>query len=171
MTAQRQRHEPLGTRPHGESRPVLLATFFSVPFDQSASTLAVDSAIEVGMPLVVANIVELPPLPMSVRLGFDHLDDPPDIDVALRAPAELAHSLGVRVERLLVRSPRPIAALMQLTAERRPGLLVLGSEQARLSRRFSARLWRIVRAEAGCLVWRPDQRHDPPTDGTARANS
>src|SRR5262249_62013133 len=113
------------TRSRGDSRPVLLATFFSVPFDQGAAEFAVTSAVEGGQPLIVANVVELPPLPMSVRLGHDHLDDPPEIDAALRAPVELASSLGVPVERLLVRSPRPIAALLQLTAERRPGLLVL----------------------------------------------
>lgn len=123
------------------------------------------------MPLVVANIVELPPLPMSVRLGFDHLDDPPAIEVSLQAPARLASSLGVQVERLLVRSPRPIAALLKLAAERRPGLLVLGSERAGLSRRFAARLWRIVCAEVSCLVWRPDYGYDSPADGATETSS
>jgi nucleotide-binding universal stress UspA family protein len=168
MTAQLRRHEPLGTRPRGESRPILLATFFSVPFDRGASELAVDSAIEGGQPLIVTNVVELPPLPMSVRLGYDHLDDPPDIEAALRAPAEMASSLGVRVERLLVRSPRPITALVQLTAERRPGLLVLGSEPARLGRRFSRRVWRAVREEVSCLVWRPGEDYEPPAGGDGR---
>lgn len=69
-------------------------------------------------------------------------------------PVELANSLGVHVERLLVRSPRPVAALLQLTPERRPGLLVLGSDPARLSRRFLRRVWRTVREDASCLVWR-----------------
>jgi len=171
VTALLRHRASLGTRPHGDGRPVLLATFFSVPFDQRASEYAVDSAVEVGLPLVVANIVELPPLPMSVRLGYDHLDDPPEVEVALRTPAELASSVGVQVERLLVRSPRPIAALLQLSAERRPGMLVLGSQHARLGRRFSRRLWRTVCAEATCLVWRPDQWYDPPTDTTTRAGT
>src|SRR5262249_62317985 len=113
---------------------------------------------------------ELPPHPMSVRLGHDHLDAPPEIDAALRAPVELASSLGVPVERLLVRSPRPIAALLQLTAERRPGLLVLGSDSERLSRRFFRRAWRAVREEAPCLVWRPGHDYEPPAGGTARAS-
>jgi nucleotide-binding universal stress UspA family protein len=169
VTTRLQRLGPPGTRPHGDGRPILLATFFSVPFDQGASQLAVDSAIEGGQPLIVTNVVELPPLPMSVHLGYDHLDDPPDIDAALRAPAELANSLGVRVERLLVRSPRPVAALLQLTAERRPGLLVLGSDRARLGRRFSRRVWRAVREEASCLVWRPGEDYEPPAGGTAGA--
>jgi nucleotide-binding universal stress UspA family protein len=154
----------------GDSRPVLLATFFSVPFDQGASEFAVASALEGGQPLIVANVVELPPLPMSVRLGYDHLDDPPEIESALRAPAELAHSLGVHVERLLVRSPRPVTALLQLTAERRPGLLVLGSDPARLSRRFFRRAWRAVRDQASCLVWRVGEDYEPPARGDAGAS-
>lgn len=170
MTTQLRRLEPPGTRPRGDGRPILLVTFFSVPFDQGASELAVDSAIEGGQPLIVANVVELPPLPMSVHLGYDHLDDPPDIEAALRAPAELANSLGVRVERLLVRSPRPVTALLQLTAERRPGLLVLGSDRTRLGRRFSRRVWRAVREEASCLVWRPGEDYEPPAGGTAEAS-
>jgi nucleotide-binding universal stress UspA family protein len=159
--------KPHGVRPRGDGRPILLATFFSVPFDQGASELAVDSAIEGGQPLIVANVVELPPLPMSVRLGYDHIADPPEIDAALRAPVELADSFGVRVERLLVRSPRPISAILQLTAERRPGLVVLGSDPARLSRRFSRRVWRAVRDQAPCLVWRPGETYEPPAGGTA----
>jgi nucleotide-binding universal stress UspA family protein len=146
--------------PPSDGRPVLLATFFSVPFDKRASNFAVESAIEAGVPLIVTNVVELAPLAMSVRLGYDYLGNPPEIERALQAPVELASSFGVHTERLLVRTPRPIAALLQLTAERRPGLLILGSEDGRLSSRFSRRLWRKVRASAACLVWRPDQWHD-----------
>ena len=167
VSTQLRRPGPAGIRPRGDGRPILLATFFSVPFDQDACEFAVDSAVEGGQPLIVANVVELPPLPMSVRLGHDHLDDPPDIDAALRAPAELANSLGVHVERLLVRSPRPVTALLQLTAERRPGLLVLGSDPARLSRRFFRRVWRAVREEASCLVWRAGEDYEPPACGKA----
>jgi len=169
VRTQVRRPGPAGLKPRGESRPILLATFFSVPFDHDASSFAVDSAVEAGQPLIVANVIELPPLPMSVRLGHDHLDDPPDIEAALRAPAELASSLGVRVERLLVRSPRPVTALLQLTAERRPGLLVLGSDSGRLSRRFFRRAWRALREDAPCLVWRAGEDYEPPAGGTAGA--
>jgi nucleotide-binding universal stress UspA family protein len=170
VTKQLPRLKTVGTAPRGDSRPILLATFFSVPFHHGASEFAVDSAVEGGQPLIVANVVELPPLPMSVRLGYDHLDDPPDIESALRAPVELAHSLGVQVERLLVRSPRPVTALLQLTAERRPGLLVLGSDPARLSRRFFRRVWRTVREDASCLVWRAMDDYEPPACGEAGAS-
>lgn len=170
VSTQLRRSGSAGLRPRSDGRPILLATFFSVPFDQDASEFAVDSAVEGGQPLIVANVVELPPLPMSVRLGYDHLDDPPDIAAALRAPVELAISLGVHVERLLVRSPRPVTALLQLTAERRPGLLVLGPDSERLSRRFFRRAWRAVREEASCLVWRAGEGYEPFAGGKAGAS-
>jgi nucleotide-binding universal stress UspA family protein len=146
-------------------RPIMLITFFGAPFSDRACQLAVGSAIESGQQLIVANIVELPPLPMSVRLGHDHLDDPPEVDSALRAPAELAASIGVRVERLLVKSPRPIAALIQLAAERRPGLVIFGTEPGRLSRRFAQRAWRTLRDRADCLVWRAGDDEPPGAPG------
>ncbi|MGH9291436.1 MAG: universal stress protein [Acidimicrobiales bacterium] len=138
----------------GGGRPVLLATFFSVPFDHDASVLAVDSAIESGQPLIVVNVVRLEPLPASVHLGVDHLKEPPEVDAALRAPAELAHSCGLRVERLLVKTPRPVTALLEVVSERKPGLLVLGSDPSRLPRRFARRAWKAARENAGCLVSR-----------------
>jgi hypothetical protein len=52
-----------------------------------------------------------------------------------------------------VRSPRPITALLQLAAERRPGLLVFGPEKARLSRRVYERAVAALQERASCLVW------------------
>ena len=124
-----------------------------MPFDPAASALAVDAAVESGQPLIVANVVELPPLAMSVRLGYDQLEDTPELTEALQAPAELARSLGVRVERLRVKSPRPITALVELAAERRPGLLVLGPDRTRLGRRLYGRAAKAVRERVSCLVW------------------
>jgi nucleotide-binding universal stress UspA family protein len=161
-TARARSSRLAGAGPDAGDRPVLLVTFFSVPFHPAACELAVGSAVETGQPLTVANIVELPPLPMSVSLGHDHLDDPPETEAALRAPAERARSLGVQVERLLVRSPRPIAALIQLASERRPGLLVLGPEPGRLRARFFRRARRAVREKTGCLVWSADTGEEVP---------
>jgi len=155
-TAQARSPRLAGAGPGAGDRPVLLVTFFGVPFHPAACELAVGSAVEAGQPLTVANLVELPPLPMSVCLGHDQLDYPPEVAAALRAPAERARLLGVQVERLLVRSPRPIAALIQLTSERRPGLLVLGPEPGRLSERFFRRARRAVREKTDCLVWSAD---------------
>jgi hypothetical protein len=131
--------------------PVLLATL-GVPLDPDAAALAVDAAVEAGRGLVVANVVELPPLAMSVRLGYDQLDDPQTVE-SLRVPAELARSLGVDVQRLRVRSPRPVAALLELARERRPCLLVFGPARAALSPRVYRRAVRALRAEAACLLW------------------
>ena len=124
-----------------------------VPFDRNACTFAVDAAVETGQPLIVANVVALPPLAMSVNMRYDQLDDPPELAASLRAPAELAHSLGVQVERLRVRSPRPIEALLELADELRPGLLVFGPDRSRLQRRAYDRAARRIRKRATCLVW------------------
>jgi nucleotide-binding universal stress UspA family protein len=134
-----------------ERGAVLLATL-GVPFERAAVELAVDTSLENGQPLIVANVVELPPLPLSVMLGYDQIDDPRDAE-AFRAPAELARSLGVTVERLRVKSPRPIEALLQLVAERSPGLLVFGPDRSRLRPRRYRKAARAVRERAACLVW------------------
>jgi nucleotide-binding universal stress UspA family protein len=133
-------------------RPVLLATL-GVPFDEQASVFAVDAAVEAGQTLLVANVVELPPLAMSVKLGYDQLPDSPEDEAAFKAPAALAHSLGVEVERLRVRSPRPVQALLELTAERSPGILVFGPDQTRLKRRTYRKAAKAIRERAACLVW------------------
>jgi nucleotide-binding universal stress UspA family protein len=134
------------------ARPVLLATL-GVPFDPEASAFAVDAAVEAGQPLIVANVVELPPLTMSVNLGYDQLPERPEDEEAFRAPAALAHSLGVEVERLRVRSMRPVEALLELTAERRPGVLVFGPDRKRLKARRYRKAAKAILDRAACLVW------------------
>jgi hypothetical protein len=136
-------------------RPVLLATL-GVPFDPAASAFAVDAAVEAGEPLIVANVVQLPPLGMSVAMGYDQLPDRPREAEALRAPAELAHALGAEVERLRVKSPRPIEALLQLVSERTPGLLVFGPDRSRIRGRAYRKAASALRQRAACLVWLAD---------------
>ncbi len=131
---------------------MLLATL-GVPFDPAASVFAVDAAVETGQLLVVVNVVELPPLGMSVALGYDQIPDTPEDAESLRAPAELARSLGVRVERLRVKSPRPVEALIQVVRERDPGLLVFGPDRSRLRKRRYRKAARAVEKQAPCLVW------------------
>ena len=133
-------------------RPVLLATF-AVPFDPAASEFAVDAAVETGEPLILANVVDLPPLAMSVSMGHDQLEDTPELAESLLAPARLAHSLGVRVERLRVKSPRPVEALLELVGEREPGILVFGPDRSRLRPRRYRKAVRAIQARAACLVW------------------
>jgi hypothetical protein len=59
----------------------------------------------------------------------------------------------VQVERLRVCSPHPIDALLEVVAERRPGLLVFGPDRSQLSRRRYRKAERAVRERASCLVW------------------
>jgi hypothetical protein len=134
-----------------ESRPVLLATL-RAPFDRQAASFAVEAAVESGQPLIVAVIVELEPLPLSIVLGYDQIDSPSEAE-SFRAPAELAHSLGVHVERLRIRSPRPIEALIELVTERQPGLLVFGPDRTKLSARRYRNVVKALQERVSCLVW------------------
>lgn len=135
-------------------RPVLLLTF-DVPVTAEAAELAVDTAVESGQPLIVVNAVELSIRPMTSSWGIEVVVAE-DVDESLRAPAELARSLSVEVERIRLVSPRPVAAVLELVGERRPGLLVLGSDRSRMSRRRVSRTETRILREAPCLVWACD---------------
>lgn len=136
-------------------RPILLATL-GAPFVEEAVVFAVDSAVEASQTLIVANITTLEPLGLSMILGYDALEEfTPEVSESVRRPAELARSLGVAVERLRVRSPRPIKALLQLAAERRPGVLVFGADRERLAPRLYGRAVEALREGVECLVWVP----------------
>jgi nucleotide-binding universal stress UspA family protein len=135
----------------GAGRPVMLATM-EVPFQREAAEFAVAAAVEAGQPLVLVNVVEI--FPTLAAIHFKDVDyDSAEDAAALRAPAELAHSLGVRVERLRVRSPHPVDALIQLVGERKPGLLVFGPDRTRIRKRLYAKAAKAVRERATCLVW------------------
>jgi universal stress protein family protein len=137
------------------SRPVLLATL-GVPLDEEASAFAVDTAVESGQRLVMANVTTLEPLRMSMVFGYDSLPEfTPEVSASLRRSTELARSLGVPVERLRVRSPRPIEALVELVSDLRPGLLVFGPDRRLLRRRRYRRALRAVRERVTCLLWVP----------------
>ena len=152
------------TRDHGTDvstgsgaagRPVLLATR-GVPLDEDASVFAVDTAVESGQRLVMANVTTLEPLRMSITLGYDALPElTPEVSASLRRSAELARSLGVHVERLRVRSPRPVQALLDLVADVRPGVLVFGPDRTALRERRYRKALRAVRERVTCLVWVP----------------
>src|SRR2546421_143674 len=71
----------------------------------------------------------------------------------VRARAELAHSLGLEVERLRVRSPHPVDALLEVVSEREPGLLVFGPDRSKIKPRVFRRVAKKIRARATCLVW------------------
>jgi nucleotide-binding universal stress UspA family protein len=145
----------VGPDEHGRRRagPVMLATFDSAPFHADAVRVAVDSAVECGRPLVVVNAVEFAPGGRLVRI--DAPLDPPAVADALRAPAELAHALGLRVERLRLLSPRVPRALLALVSERRPALVVFGPDPRAL-RRLRRPTRRRARRLLAALAREPD---------------
>ena len=149
----RTRKPAAGERTGASGRPVLLATL-GAPFDEAAASFAVDSAVESGSPLIVANVTQLDPLSLSVILGYDALEEfTPEVSESVRRPAELARSLGVPVERLRIRSPRPVRALLELVRDCRAGLLVFGPDRAAIKARAYDRAVMAIKENANCLVW------------------
>jgi nucleotide-binding universal stress UspA family protein len=136
-------------------RPVLLATL-DVPFDRDAVVFAVDSAAEQGAPLIVVNVVERPPLPLSAIMGYDDLPYPPAMAESLAEPVRLARSLGVEVTRLRVKSLHPIPALLEVVAEQDPGLFVFGPDRKRIMRLRYWRAARAIRSSVTTLIWLPN---------------
>jgi nucleotide-binding universal stress UspA family protein len=133
----------------------MLATL-DVPFDPEAVAFAVGSAIELGQPLIVANFVEWAPLPLSTMLGYDELPYPPEMEQSLAEPARLAHSLGVSVTRLRVKSFHPIPAMLEVVAEQNAGLLVFGPDRSRMMRLRYRRAVRAIRSTVTALIWLAD---------------
>ena len=149
----RSRAPEAPTRSRG--RPVLLATL-DVPFDSDAVVFAVDSAVELGQRLIVANFVEQQPLPLSAMLGYDDLPYPPEMAESLYQPVRLAQSFGVEVIRLRVKSFHPIPALLEVVAEQDPGLLVFGPDRSKIMRLRYWRAARAIRSRVTTLIWLAD---------------
>jgi Universal stress protein family len=141
----------LGSR--SSPSPVLLGTL-SVRVDPSAERMAIDSALDTGAKLILANMLTLPPYPLTVMLAREYATLPHEEDLeAVRATAARSAALGIPTELLRVSSPRPLTALIELAHDREAGLLVFGPDRARISgRRFRAAA-RAVRRDAPCLVW------------------
>jgi hypothetical protein len=150
-----QRQGPQVQLDRAKGRPVLLATL-DVPFDHDAVVFAVDSAVELGQRLIIANFVERAPLPLSAMLGYDELPYSPQLADSLQAPAELAASLGVEVTRLRVKSFHPVSAMLEVLAEQRAGIFVFGPDRSKIQRLRYLRAARAIRSRAGTLVWLPE---------------
>lgn len=133
---------------------MLLATL-QVRVDPSAERMAIDSALEAGVPLVLVNLIRLPPYATTMILvGPEHTTLPHEEDLeAVRATARRAAELGVKTELLRVRTTRPVKALLEVASERDAGLIVFGPHLGRVGRRRFRAAARRVRREAGCLVW------------------
>ncbi len=139
----------------GGGRPILLATL-DVPFDTNAVVFALDSAVEGGQRLIVANFVERPPLPLSAMLGYDDLPYTPEMEKSLTEPVRLARSLGVDVTRLRVKSFHPIAAMLEVAAEQNAGLFVFGPDRRRIMRLRYRLAVRAIRSTVTALIWLAD---------------
>ena len=59
----------------------------------------------------------------------------------------------MKTELLRVRTTRPVAALLEVVAERDAGLLVFGPHLGRVGRMRFRWAARRIRREANCLVW------------------
>ena len=130
----------------------MLATL-GVPFDTDAVAFAVDSAVELGERLIVANFTEQAPLPLSTMLGYDELPYPPEMAQSLLAAAKLAGSLGVEVTRLRVKSFHPNQAMLEVLAEQGAGIFVFGPDRSQIGRLRYRRAARAIRSRATALVW------------------
>jgi len=135
-------------------RPVVLATL-SVRVDPSAERMAIDSSLEAGAPLILVNLLPLRNYPTTIALlgaGATTLPHEEDLE-AVRATAARAAELGIKTELLRVTTKRPVPALLEVLHERDAGLVVLGPDLSRTSRRRFRSVARRMRTEADCLVW------------------
>jgi hypothetical protein len=156
MTKLRDRRDDLtgATAAPTHARPVVLATL-SVRVDPSAERMAIDSAIEAGVPLLIVNLIPLPPYPRTlVLVGPEATTFPHEEDLdAVRETAARAADLGVPTELLRVRTRHAVRALLEILHERDAGLLVFGPHLGRVAQLRFRRTASRVRREADCLVW------------------
>ena len=156
MTKLRDRRDQLTGQAAGptQARPVLLATL-QVRVDPTAERMAIESALEAGVPLLLVNLIRLPPYATTmILMGPEHTTLPHEEDLeAVRATANRAAELGVTTELLRVRTTRPVQALLEVASERDAGLIVFGPHLGRVGRRRFGRAARRIRREANCLVW------------------
>jgi len=147
------RHRHVEAAVAGAARPVVLATL-SVRVAPDAERMAIESALESGAKLIVANLIMLPPYPTTIMLAREYATLPHEEDLEeVRATAQRAAALGIPTELLRISSPRPLRAMIELVRDRDAGLLVLGPDPRRTPRWWRALAARRVRRETGCLVW------------------
>jgi nucleotide-binding universal stress UspA family protein len=139
----------------GASCCVVLATL-AVPFDEDTAAVAAEAALESGARLTVVDLVEQSAAPMwpphSFRFARQEYELDEDLAEIRRLVREAA-ALGLEVEHLHVRTPRPVPALLEVVAARRAELLVLGPDPSRVKPRVLRRVGRQLRRRASCLLW------------------
>ena len=137
----------------GKAGPVVLGTL-AVRIDAAAERMALETALEAGVALIVANMITMQAYPTTMMLApqFATLPHEEDLD-EVRATARRAAGLGIATELLRITSRRPVRALLELLTERDAGLVVFGPDRRLVSRaRFHTAAW-LVRRRAPCLVW------------------
>jgi nucleotide-binding universal stress UspA family protein len=134
-------------------RPVVLGTL-SVRVDPGAERVALESALETGASLIIANMLALRAYPTTMILAPQYATLPYEEDLeAVRETAARAAALGISTELLRVTTTRPVKTLLELVQERNAGLLVFGPDLERTSRWRFRLAARMVRKHAPCLVW------------------
>ncbi len=143
----------VGAAVKGMARPVVLATL-AVRVDPDAERMALESALDAGASLILANLILLPPYPATIMLAREYATLPHEEDLEeVRATARRAAALGIRTELLRISSPRPLRAMLELVRDRNAGLLVFGPDRLRLGRWRFRSAARTVRRDAPCLLW------------------
>lgn len=138
-------------------RPVVLVTL-GAPVETAAASVALGAAVDAGSPLILANVTELEPLSLSLLLGYDALEElSPETSASLRTLTERAAALGLAVEWLRIRTPRPVRAMLELIRDRRPGLVVFGVGRGSVPRRRYRRAVAALKERGEFLIWLPEE--------------
>jgi nucleotide-binding universal stress UspA family protein len=132
-------------------RPVVLATL-AVPFEPEAARIAIQAALEGDVKLIVVDAVEMPFWPQSIAMRYAELEEPDDRE-AIRRLVEQTAALGLEVEHLRLRSPRPVEALLEVAGERDAALLVIGADPSRIRPRIFRKAVKRIRRRCSCLLW------------------
>lgn len=122
----------------------MLATLAS-RIDREAERVALESALETNVRLVLVNAVAMRCAPRALPLP--HQED----YEAVRASADRSAALGIRTELLRVVSPHPARAIVEIANERGAALVVLGAARGR--RRRLRHAARAIRRGTSGLVW------------------
>ena len=156
MTQLRDRHEDIASASAEptKARPVVLATL-SVRVDPTAERMAIDSAVEAGVPLVLVNLIPLPfYVTTLVLLGPEGTTLPHEEDLdEVRATAARAAELGVKTELLRVRHPACRVRAPRGREGARCRVARVRSRPATDQPAPFRSAARRVRREADCLVW------------------
>ena len=141
-------------RGHSAARPVLLGTL-SVRVDPTAERMAIDSALESGAKLILANMLVLPPYPLTFKLApeyatLPHEDDRDAVRAHGRARGRARNRDGAAPR---VEPPPGDRVARARTASARPGCLVFGPDLPRRSALRVREGGATVRRDAPCLVW------------------